>query len=80
MLNSSMHVVGDDGRLLAGFEGVRRLLRELPLGFPLWLLFRLPGMSWLGVKVYQFIAHNRYRINKLVGVPVCENSTCKVHS
>jgi predicted DCC family thiol-disulfide oxidoreductase YuxK len=75
-----MHVVGEDGRLLGGFEGVRRLLRELPLGFPVWLLFHLPGMDWLGVRFYQFIARNRYRINQMVGAKVCENGACKVHS
>jgi predicted DCC family thiol-disulfide oxidoreductase YuxK len=75
-----MHVVGEDGRLLAGFQGVRRLLRELPLGFPVWLILHLPGMNWLGTSVYRFIARNRYRINKLVGAKVCEDGVCKVHS
>jgi predicted DCC family thiol-disulfide oxidoreductase YuxK len=80
MAMGQMHVVGEDGRLLAGFEGVRRLLRELPLGFPVWLILRLPGMGWLGEKVYRFVARNRYRINKLVGAKVCEDGVCKVHS
>ena len=74
-----MHVVGEDGRLLGGFEGVRRLLRDLPLGFPVWLLLHVPGISWLGPKVYGFIARNRYRINKLFGAEVCEDGACKVH-
>jgi len=76
----AMHVMTDDGQMMAGFFGVRRLLRELPLGYPLWLLLHLPGMSWLGSKVYAFIASHRYQINKLVGASVCENGTCKVHS
>jgi predicted DCC family thiol-disulfide oxidoreductase YuxK len=75
-----MHVVGEDGRLLGGFEGVRRILRELPLGFPVWLLLLLPGMPWLGSKAYRLIARNRYRINRLVGAKVCESGVCKVHS
>ena len=75
-----MHVAGDDGRLLGGFEGVRRLLRELPVGFAVWLILHLPGMNWFGSKVYRFIARNRYRINKLVGAKVCEDGVCKVHS
>jgi predicted DCC family thiol-disulfide oxidoreductase YuxK len=75
-----MHVVGEDGRLLGGFEGVRRLLRELPLGFPVWLIMHVPGMGWLGEKAYRLIARNRYRINKLVGAKVCEDGVCKVHS
>jgi predicted DCC family thiol-disulfide oxidoreductase YuxK len=75
-----MHVVGEDGRLLAGFAGVRRLLRELPVGFPFWVILHVPGMGWLGTKAYGFIARNRYRINKLVGARVCEDGVCKVHS
>lgn len=75
-----MHVVTPDGRLIGGFEGVRRLLRDLPLGFPLWLILHLPGLGWLGDKVYRLIARNRYRINKFFGAPVCEDGTCKVHT
>jgi predicted DCC family thiol-disulfide oxidoreductase YuxK len=75
-----MHVVGEDGKLLAGFEGVRRLLHELPIGYPFWLILHVPGMGWLGSNVYRFIARNRYRINRLVGAKVCEDGVCKVHS
>src|SRR5215212_7460397 len=64
-----MHVVTSDGQLIGGFEGVRSLLRDLPLGFPLWLLFRLPGMTRMGNTVYRFIARHRYRINKSLGLP-----------
>jgi predicted DCC family thiol-disulfide oxidoreductase YuxK len=74
-----MHLVGEDGQLVGGFAGVRRLLRDLPLGFPLWLLLHIPGVGWLGDKIYRFVARNRYRINKAVGAAVCEDGTCKVH-
>jgi predicted DCC family thiol-disulfide oxidoreductase YuxK len=75
----AMHVMTKDGQMLAGFVGVRRLMRDLPLGYPVWLFMHLPGMTWLGNKVYGFIAKHRYQINKLFGAPVCENGTCKVH-
>jgi predicted DCC family thiol-disulfide oxidoreductase YuxK len=75
-----MHTVTPDGQLLGGFAGVRRILRDLPLGFPLWLILHIPGMNWLGNQVYRFIARNRYRINKMVGAPVCENGVCKIHT
>ncbi len=75
-----MYMVGEDGGLRGGFEGVHRLLHELPLGFPFWLILHLPGMGWLGSKVYRFIARNRYRINKLLGARVCEDGVCRVHS
>ncbi|HEX2907209.1 MAG TPA: DUF393 domain-containing protein [Phototrophicaceae bacterium] len=73
-----IHVDVGDGRLVGGFEGMRRLLRELPLGFPLWLLLHLPGMNWLGPKLYRLVARNRYRINKFFGVDLCADGTCKI--
>lgn len=74
-----MHVVTGDGQLVGGFAGVRRLLRDLPLGFPVWLLLHIPGMAWVGDRIYRLIANNRYRINKALGAPVCENGACKMH-
>jgi predicted DCC family thiol-disulfide oxidoreductase YuxK len=68
----------DDGRrLYVGFDGTRRILRALPLTFPLWLLLHLPGMTWLGSRVYRFIARRRYAINRAFGVEVCEG-VCKI--
>src|SRR5215467_10186945 len=57
-----IHVVTPDGRLVGGFEGVRRLMGDLPLAYPFWLIMHLPGMDWVGNKVYPFIARNRYGI------------------
>ena len=45
-----------------GFAGIRRLVKELPLGFPIWLLLHAPGADWLGERVYGWVARNRYRI------------------
>lgn len=75
-----MHLVMPDGQLIGGFPAVRRMLRELPLGCPIWLLLQLPGMDTIGDKVYKFIARNRYRINRFFGMPVCENGNCKIHT
>ncbi|MEZ4669097.1 MAG: DUF393 domain-containing protein [Anaerolineae bacterium] len=74
-----MHLVTPDGQLIGGFPAVRRMMRELPLGYPIWLVLHLPGMNWLGNRVYRFIARHRYRINRFFGMPVCEDGTCKVH-
>jgi predicted DCC family thiol-disulfide oxidoreductase YuxK len=75
-----IHVVDSaDGQVYAGFAGTRRMLRELPLTLPLALLLQLPGLSWVGERVYRWIARHRYRINKLLGVDVCENGACEIH-
>ncbi len=75
-----MHLVTPNGDLIGGFSAVRRMLKELPLGYPFWLLLHLPGMMRLGDKVYKLIARNRYRLNRLVGAPICEDGSCKIHS
>lgn len=72
-----MHIVGEDGRLVGGFKAVRQLLREVPLGWPFWVLFHLPGMTWLGEWAYRFIARHRYRVNRLLGVE-CAADGCKI--
>ena len=79
-LMSEIHVLDAEGRLYAGFAGMRRMLREVPLGVPLWLLLRLPGSDALGKRVYRFIARRRYRINALLGneLPDCAEGSCEM--
>ncbi|TVR24377.1 MAG: DUF393 domain-containing protein [Anaerolineaceae bacterium] len=70
-----IHVVDDANRVFAGFAGTRRLLRALPLGWPLYLLLRLPIIGgWIGPAVYRFIARNRYAINRLLGVDLSQQA------
>ncbi len=72
-----IHVVADDGRIYAGFAGTRRLLRELPLGLPLWALMHLPVIGdRIGPALYGFIARNRYAINRLFGVELTPDDDC----
>jgi predicted DCC family thiol-disulfide oxidoreductase YuxK len=75
-----IHAMSNDGQMHGGYFGMRRILRELPLGFPMWMILHIPGMSWVGQKVYGFIARNRYRINIMFGAPICEDGTCKAHA
>ncbi len=75
-----IHVVGQNGEMIGGFWATRRLLRDLPLGLPLWLILRLPGMNLLGPRFYRFVARNRYAINRFFGVKLedCGNGACKI--
>jgi predicted DCC family thiol-disulfide oxidoreductase YuxK len=77
-----IYVVAHD-ELYTGFDGVRRMLRETPLGFIAWLIFSLPGMGWLGPRVYAWIAKNRYAVNRFFGVELsadddCVDGVCKI--
>lgn len=79
-LMGEIHVIDDAGEVHRGYYGSRRLLKELPLWFPVWLLLRLPGMDAVGVRVYRFIARHRYQINRFFGVdmPDCVDGACKI--
>ena len=59
----AMKVQSPDGRLHEGFYGVRMLLGRTWLGFLKPLLF-IPGVPWLGRRVYGWVARNRYRLSR----------------
>ena len=79
-LMGEIHVVDDEGKVHGGYFGTRRMLKEVPLGLPLWLLLQIPGMDWIGTRIYRFIARNRYQINKMLGneIPDCVDGVCKL--
>ncbi len=70
----SMHVVSTSGRVTCGFDGVRSLTRWLPLFWPLAIVGYLPGVAWLGRRVYNRVAASRPR-----DVP-CTDLVCGIHS
>jgi hypothetical protein len=70
----SMHLVSRTGRVTAGFDGVRSLAFWLPLFWPLALVAYLPGVAWLGRRVYNQIAASRPR-----DIP-CTDEFCAIHS
>jgi predicted DCC family thiol-disulfide oxidoreductase YuxK len=64
-----MHVVNPAGRFWTGYYGFRRLAWVLPL---LWIvapLLYLPGVPWIGSRVYRVVATNRAR-------DLCDSDTC----
>ena len=70
----SMHVVSRSGRITAGFEGVRSVAASLPLFWPVAAILYLPGVAWLGRRVYNSLAATRPR-----DVP-CTDDVCGLHS
>lgn len=46
-----------------GFFAFRQLTRRIPALFPLAPVLWLPGMAWLGSRVYRWVANNRYRLS-----------------
>lgn len=74
-----LHARDSHSNQYAGFLATRRMLKELPLTYPLWLLMYVPGMTRLGHHVYRFIAQRRYGVNRLVGKPACDAGTCRLN-
>lgn len=76
-----IHIISSNDNIYGGFAGIRRMIREVPLGFPIWLLLFLPGINWLGPKAYALVARNRYTINRLLGIELgddCIDGVCKL--
>ncbi|MBA2732940.1 MAG: DUF393 domain-containing protein [Acidobacteria bacterium] len=60
-VNEAMFSVSEDEPIYRGFFALRRLLWVSPLLWPLIPLFYFPGMSWIGTRVYAWVARNRTR-------------------
>ena len=72
-LLEQMHVVpSDGGRIFGGYSAIRFLASRLPATLLIAPLLYLPGMTWLGQKVYLWIARNRFKI-----IP-CEHGVCTI--
>ena len=59
-------------RLHHGFGAFRFIAWRLPLMWPIVPLLYLPGVPWLGQKVYLWVARNRYHL-----VP-CHDGVCTI--
>jgi predicted DCC family thiol-disulfide oxidoreductase YuxK len=59
---NQLWLVMPDGRKYGGFFAVRRLAWRKPWMWPIALLLWLPGMDWLGPKVYRWVARNRRKL------------------
>jgi predicted DCC family thiol-disulfide oxidoreductase YuxK len=72
-LLQEMHLLTPDGsRLYHGFAALRWMAWRLPLLWPLAPLLYLPGMPWLGQKLYLWVARNRFHL-----VP-CHGGVCAI--
>lgn len=61
-LTEAMHLVAPDGSVRAGAAAAPSILRLLPGGHPLALLFRVPGVPFLAARVYRAVARRRHQL------------------
>ena len=72
-LLEQMHVLTRDGlRLHGGYHAIRFMAWRFPATWLAAPFLYLPGMTWLGQKIYLWIARNRFKI-----VP-CEHGVCSL--
>src|SRR5207249_4729859 len=72
-LLEEMHAITPDGRrVFHGFAAFRRIARLLPPLWPIMPFLYLPGVPWLGQRVYLWVAKNRFHL-----VP-CHDGQCQV--
>jgi predicted DCC family thiol-disulfide oxidoreductase YuxK len=72
-LLEEMHLVTPDRkRAYAGYRAFRWIAWRLPLTWGLAPLLYVPGVPWLGHKLYLWVARNRYNL-----VP-CKDGVCRV--
>ena len=58
-----MHLLTPDGkRLYHGFGAFRWMAWRLPLCWPIAPLLYVPGVPWLGQRIYLWIARNRFHL------------------
>lgn len=69
----AMQLVTPDGDVYAGYYAFRKLTCRLPLLWPLAVLLAIPGVAFVGVRVYRFIAAHRPRA-------ACPDGTCPRHT
>jgi len=60
---------------LAGFYAFRKIAQHLPLGMLIWPFMYIPGVPFIGTRVYHFIASRRKRVT---GSARCSFHTCEV--
>jgi len=71
-LLEEMHIVPVAGAPRAGFRAYRWMAWRLPPLWPAVPFLYLPGATWLGNRLYRWVAKHRYQL-----VP-CEGGVCKV--
>ncbi|HEX5634733.1 MAG TPA: DUF393 domain-containing protein [Gemmatimonadales bacterium] len=70
-LAGAMHLALPDGRVFAGGEAVREIIRRLPAGAPFAAAMGLPLVRTLVDRGYRLVAANRHRLG-------CRGAACAV--
>jgi predicted DCC family thiol-disulfide oxidoreductase YuxK len=70
---SEMVLLEPNGLLTGGFDAFARLARHVPLLWGAALLTRLPGVRWVGRRVYRWVAEHRRLFHRHLA---CQTNQC----
>jgi predicted DCC family thiol-disulfide oxidoreductase YuxK len=70
-MDEAMFVVTLDGEVFRGFFAFRRMMWASPWLYPALLLFYAPGASWLGPRIYAWVARHRRSLG-------CASTACEI--
>ncbi len=66
---AEMHVIAPDRSVTAGFDGFRTLSHVVPALWPAMPFLYVPGVPWLGRRVYRYVARHRSTTCRLPHAP-----------
>ncbi len=72
---SEMVLLESNGRLSGAFEAFARLCLRLPMLWWLAPFMHLPGVGWVGRRIYRWVAAHRYLLHRN---PACATNQCAV--
>jgi len=73
IMKREMHLITPDGRKFKGFFAFRKMLTQIPLLWPLLIIFYFPFASAIGPYIYNRVASTRKRFSR------CPTGTCNIH-
>ena len=60
-LLKEMHLI-INGRIYQGYYAWKQIAKKIPLLFPMYCLSLIPGIDFIGDKIYKMIAKHRYKV------------------
>ena len=60
-LFKELHLI-KDGVIYKGYYSWKQIAKSIPLLFPLYIISLIPGIDFIGDKVYNIIAKHRYKL------------------
>ena len=67
VLNQAIHCITPQKNIFVGAKAIRFVGMRIPLLIPLSLFLWLPGMMFIGEKIYQSVSKNRYFLSRFLG-------------